>query len=129
MADKKTPNPKYIAFTVTGYPQEFRLVKDYNNICDAENVSGCNLFRAMFGLSGMSAQEVRALTFACLLDWNPKITLEEVGDLIQASDESNELGNVLGALGKALGAEEDDKPKDPPLPPPAPTPESAPAEG
>ena len=101
MADKKTPNPNFTPLRLKNSPhgEEMRLVKDFNRICDAEQISGCNLFKVLAGGGDISSCETRAMLFACLLEWNPKVTLEECGDLLGGE----ELPEILIALGKALG--------------------------
>lgn len=112
MADKKPPNPNFVVLNLKKSPTgtEIRLVKDFNHICTAEEISGCNLMKAMVGTGNISSRDTRALFYACSLEWNPTVTLEECGDLLGG----DELGTILEALGKTLGMDDAEPPPPPP---------------
>jgi len=53
---------------------------DLNAMCNYEDVTGENIFAN--ALEKLSAKEVRAMLWACLLSEDPSLTLEYVGSLI-----------------------------------------------
>ena len=57
----------------------YRLTFDFNRVCDAEDVVGIHLLRALGGPS--SAREMRGLLYALLKTGHPEVTLEEAGSL------------------------------------------------
>ena len=91
------PN-KRISFTIEGDLTKteigigtYRMEFDYNNLCEAENLTGTNLV----AFSGrMSASQTRAHVFAALRKHHPQIELREVGNLLTKDRET-----VLDALG------------------------------
>lgn len=110
-AKQKLP---FVEFVVEGVPgvyaieeQEakgFRLTYDYNEICDAENLTGLNLLSAMRNLDAMSAGQMRAVLLALLKSAHPKTTLPEAGKLL-----SNDRESVIEALRKALKVKSSDE--------------------
>lgn len=91
----KQPEP--ITFTLGDEPQVYTLQFDFNALCDAEEVAGCNLMRAVIGGAEFTATKARALLFAFLKTAHPKVTLAEAGELF-----SKDQGVVLTALIKVL---------------------------
>ncbi|HXI88453.1 MAG TPA: hypothetical protein VNH18_14675 [Bryobacteraceae bacterium] len=87
-----------VSFTLEDDPQIYKLTYDFNAICDAEAVTGCNLLQAQIRLKNLSATEVRGLLYACLKPAYPAVLLSEAGDLL-----SRDLETVSGALAEALG--------------------------
>jgi len=61
--------------------KEYLLVYDFNSICDAESVAGCNLLDAIQHMGGMSAVEFRGLLYAALKPNHPEMTIGAAGDL------------------------------------------------
>lgn len=62
---------------------ERKLCFDYNAIVQAEKATGVNLLEGMAGR--LNATNLRGLLWAALLRGSPKITIEEVGELIRPS--------------------------------------------
>jgi hypothetical protein len=85
-----------IPFTLEGDPQVYTLEFDFNAICAAEAVTGCNLMRALAGGEIFAAQ-TRGLLFACLKPAHPDVLLTEAGELL-----TRDMETVLEALSKAL---------------------------
>lgn len=105
---------EFVTFKLADDPVEYKLLKDFNKICDAEAETGCNLMRAMLGAL-TNARELRALLFGCLKTAHPSVLLSEAGDLMDRPD----WGVVLTALGKAMGWESVKEVPDVPAIPPA----------
>jgi hypothetical protein len=100
-----------VTFELDDDPQLYTLVYDFNEIADAEAVTGVNLLSAVSDMQNMSAVQLRGLLYACLKTEHPKVLVTEAGDLL-----SRDSMTVTKALGKVLGAAEEEKapPKAPP---------------
>lgn len=89
---------KVIEFTIEGDKTKteigvgmYRMEFDYNNLCAAESLAGCNLV----GFSGsISATQTRAHVFAALRKHHPEVELRDVGALL-----TKDRATVLEALG------------------------------
>jgi len=73
-------------------PRILRL--DLNAMCEFEQVIGRSLFDGSFSGAGMSAIDMRAMLWACLLGDDPELTLEQVGSLISI-DNMTEVASKL----------------------------------
>lgn len=109
---------KFVEFTIEGFEAGFpgpdgknnllKLAFDFNEIVDAEALSGCNLFYAIANPTRMTAAQLRGLVYACLkpatYDEKKKtasqLTMQEAGDLI-----SLDLKAVTTALAKCLAGD------------------------
>lgn len=65
---------------------------DLNAMCEFERITGKNIFAN--ALNNLSAQEVRAMLWACLAGEDPTLTLEQVGKLITL-DNMNDIAEKL----------------------------------
>lgn len=65
--------------------EEYTLAYDFNAIAKAEELTGLNLFTS-FSFQQLSVTKFRAMLFASLLKYQPKITVEQVGSLITAQN-------------------------------------------
>ena len=63
--------------------QDLRLAYDFNEICDAERLCGCNLLAGLENLDNLGAAQFRGLLYAALKPAHPIVTLQEVGTLIR----------------------------------------------
>ena len=77
--DKTLPN---VPLTIDGVTRH--LCFDFNAIAVAEELTGLNLLQSL-DLQNLSAVKYRALLYSTLLKENPKITIEEVGGMINLS--------------------------------------------
>lgn len=91
---------QFTEFTIEGDKEVYKLAFDFNEICEAETVTSCNLLRVLGALGRATATEVRALLYAMLKPAHPLVLLKEAGELL-----SKDMGAVTGAISQALGAE------------------------
>ena len=77
-------------------PRTLRL--DLNAMCEYEKVTGKSLFDGSFSGVGMTAADMRAMLWACLLGDDPTLTLETVGSLISVDN----MTEVASRLNKAF---------------------------
>jgi hypothetical protein len=56
----------------------FRLVKDFNVLCDVEQETGLNLLRP----ESTDSRVTRAMLYAYLKEYNPELTIFEAGNLL-----------------------------------------------
>lgn len=91
--------------------EEYRLGYDFNGLCDAEALTGCNLLTAMRDLGEASAGQLRGLLFAAIravpyegMPGSAEL-LKQCGDLLRADT----IGPVILALGHtyALGVSQE----------------------
>lgn len=93
--------PKFVDFKFEdeqrGDPPVFRLCYDFNYMVKAEEMTGCNLLRAISG--GMTSKELRATLWAMLKTGHPDVALEEAGNLMTRDRELvvDKVGEVLFA--------------------------------
>jgi hypothetical protein len=71
----------------------FRLVKDYNIMCEVEQETGLNLLTPTVNDTRLT----RAMLFAYLKPYNPDVTLSECGDLMTMDSDAcfEAMGRVL----------------------------------
>ena len=81
------------------------LKYDFNEICDAETLCGCNLMQPVCG-GGMSGIQTRALLYALLKPTNSAITVKEAGALL-TFDMSGCLGAITQVLKQPRGLEDE----------------------
>ncbi len=87
---------------------------DLNAMCSYEEVTGKNIFAN--ALNSLSAQEVRAMLWACLISEDPDLTLEYVGSLVdlenmaQVAEKLNEAFTIAMPDNEAKEAKEDTAP-------------------
>ena len=93
-----------VTFTLEDDSQEYTLVYDFNQIADAEAVTGVNLLSAISDMRTMTAVQLRGLLYACLKTAHPTVLVTEAGDLL-----SRDSITVTKALGKVLGAAEEEE--------------------
>lgn len=96
-----------ITFKLGDDPQEYKIQFDFNEVCEAESVCGCNLMRAIAG-GEISAAQTRGLLYACLKTAHPVVTLSEAGGLL-----SKDINTVLDALAQVLQAARDTEEAEP----------------
>lgn len=75
--DKTLPN---VPLTLNG--TTYHLCYSFNGIAVAEELTGLELLAGSMDLQNMNASRFRAMLYASLLKGQPKITIDEVGDLI-----------------------------------------------
>jgi len=88
------PTLPKVPLTIKG--KTYFLVFDFNAIAKAEELTGLNLLAAL-DFSNLNIVKYRALLYSALLTGSPKITLEEVGNLITVHN----MGEVTLALVEA----------------------------
>lgn len=94
---------KYSTLKIDG--EEYRLGYDFNELCEAEGLTGCNLLAGMQGLAdtGVTASQLRGMLFAalraCPYDGMPEpvALLKKCGGLIRADT----IGPIMVALGES----------------------------
>ena len=94
--------------------RERTLILSFNALCRAEEVTGINFLMGEFTFS--SVRVMRALVWSGLLHEDPTLTLEDVGDLIEAAgvdDIAREIINAFAAAMPKPNPEENDD-ADPP---------------
>lgn len=70
------------------------LCLDLNAMCEFEIVTGKNLFDGSFRGDDLSARDMRALLWSCLLGDDPTLTLKQVGSMISI-DNMSEVASRL----------------------------------
>jgi hypothetical protein len=88
---------EYVEFTFENDPQVYKLAYDFNILCDIETATGLNLMGAFLGYGAVTANQTRALLYACLKKAHPVVLLNEAGELL-----SRDMGTVLRALAKTI---------------------------
>jgi hypothetical protein len=78
--------------------KERNLRFDLNAMVEFEGVSGRNIFDGTFTGAKMSAREIRAMLWACLIHEDKKLTLDQVGGLITVGN----MAEVATKLGEAF---------------------------
>ena len=94
--EPENPTVRYARVKLKG--ETYSLAFDFNGLVIAEELSGLNLMQAFRSLGDLSISQTRALLFAALRKRHPKITLTEVGDLM----EFEALPAITRAIGEAL---------------------------
>jgi hypothetical protein len=63
----------------------YRLTYDFNAIAQAEAASGCNLLQGVAGflLNTANAAQYRGLLYAALLKAQPRMTIDQAGNLVR----------------------------------------------
>lgn len=82
---KPKGNPLLPKVPLTVGDETYTLAYDFNAIAQAEELTGLNLFTS-FDFQRLSVVKFRAMLFASLLKYHPKITLEQAGDLITSKN-------------------------------------------
>ena len=105
----------YIEFEIGGV--KHTLAYDFNKICEAEELTGCNLLAALTHLSSLSAAELRGLFYAALEAGpkhafpgrTPQESLEEAGNMIRI-DTILPIGEALSqAYGLTLAESQEEE--------------------
>lgn len=85
----------------------YKLAYSFNAIALAETAAGCNLLGGLENLGALTALQFRGLLYAALSVAQPKMTIEEAGNLIRL--------DTKGAIANALAeAYQFSMPEDPP---------------
>ena len=63
--------------------ETYLLAYSFNAIATAENVAGCNLLGGLENLTDLTARQLRGLLYAAMAVANPKVTIEQAGELIR----------------------------------------------
>lgn len=87
---------EFVVFKLDGDEHEYRLAFDFNEICAAEVVAGCNLMSVLGG-HAVDAAQTRGLLYACLKKGHPRVLLAEAGGLL-----TRDMTTTLGALNELL---------------------------
>jgi hypothetical protein len=74
--------------------KQHRLVYDFNAICAAESVAGCNLLHALENLGDLTGMQLRGLLYAAMKPFSADVTIEEVSVMIRL--------DAIGAITKSL---------------------------
>jgi hypothetical protein len=91
---------KYSTLKIDG--DEYRLGYDFNEICDTEALTGCNLLSALTNVGGASGSQLRGLLVAairaCPYDGMPEahVLLKKCGQLIRLDT----IAPIILALGE-----------------------------
>lgn len=93
------------------------LVLSFNALCRAEEVTGINFLMGEITFS--SLRVMRALVWAGLIEEDPTLTLEQVGNMIEDVGADQVATAIINAYAKAMpvvepGDQEGDEPVDPP---------------
>jgi hypothetical protein len=91
-----------VTFTLEGDPVAYTLMYDFNEIAEAEGVTGANLLQAISDMRNMTAVQMRGLLYASLKRAHPQVLLVEAGTLL-----SRDSVTVTKALAKLLGADDE----------------------
>lgn len=91
--------------------KERTLRMDFNALAKAEEITGKNWMTAE-SWKTLSAKDYRALTWACLLDEDPSLTLEQAGKLLTPRNEK-EVSDALLGMYIVQGSEAIDNEKEP----------------
>ena len=76
------PTVKFASLTID--EQEYKLVWSMNALAKAERLTGINLLKGIrSNLLNPSAEELRGLLYAAMSIAQPKLTLDDVGNLIR----------------------------------------------
>jgi len=78
--------------------RERSMCLDLNAMCEFEKVTGKSLTDGSFSGTNMSASDIRAMLWACLLGDDSELTLEQVGSLISVEN----IADVAMKLNKAF---------------------------
>jgi hypothetical protein len=73
------PTVNYVTVELSG--KKYKLAYDFSSLAIAEQLSGQNLLEAI-SLNGITMLQLQGLFFGCLIKAQPKITLAEVGLLM-----------------------------------------------
>lgn len=95
------------------------LVISFNALCKAEEVTGQSFLVGEPAFSSMRV--MRALVWSGLLHEDPTLTLDQVGDMIEAAGADVILSQIMAAYMAAMpepDEEGDGEPSDPPSPQP-----------
>lgn len=76
-------NSKYVEITLD---KPRRILFDMNAMCEFEKVTGKNFFEFSSNASKMSASDLRAFLWACLIHEDKNLTIEEVGQMINGEN-------------------------------------------
>lgn len=90
----------FATFTVDG--KEYSLHFDFNELCDAETATGCNLLSALESLGALTARQLRGLLYAMIvrfdgLSADPGEAMKQMGALIRIDT----AGSIMLAIGMA----------------------------
>lgn len=85
-----------ISFSIESDPHPYVLEYDFNFLCDAEVISGCNLMQAIAG-GQITAGQTRGMLYAFLKKANPDLLLSDAGALL-----SRDLAGTLKAITDVL---------------------------
>ncbi len=71
---------------------------DLNAMASFEEATGKNILNGTFSGSGMSARDIRAMLWACLLHEDSTLTLEQVGALITVENMTDVAARLTEAF-------------------------------
>jgi len=91
--------------------ESYPLAYSFNSIAEAEHVAGCNLLGGLENLGELSALQFRGLLYAAMKVANPKVTIEQAGELIGFGS----TGVIASALAEAYRLSMPVKKQDPPV--------------
>ncbi len=83
---------QFVTFNLDGDHVDYKLHFDFNEICNAEEVTGCNLGSAMVS-GNFTGKQLRGLLYAFLKTAHPQVLLSEAGDLL-----SRDLPTTMSAF-------------------------------
>ena len=95
--------------TLKAGEREIPLAYSFNSIAEAERVAGCNLLEGLDNLESLTALQFRGLLYAAMRVADPKVTIEQAGDLIHFGN----TGVIASALAQAYRLSMPEKKKDP----------------
>ena len=108
------PTVKYAHVSVDG--ETYKLIYNYAAIAAAERLAGCNLLMGLENLMSLSASQFLGLLYAAMSKAQPKLTMDDVAELIRLDT----MGMLQEALAEAymnsLPAKKDTDNANPPGP-------------
>ncbi len=94
-ADPTLPKTK-----LTLHGEDYWLCYDFNALATAESLTGLNMLDSMT-FQNIGVNKIRALLFAAMLKFQPKITLEQVTSLMPHPAALGEYVHIVETLAKA----------------------------
>jgi hypothetical protein len=83
---KDDPTVPFVTLALKG--TDYKLAYSFNALALAERATGLNMFRGL-DLQALNALQLRAMLWASLLKAQPKMTLEDAGDLLSSPLDCN----------------------------------------
>lgn len=95
---------EFVTFTIGDDPQVYKLCYDFNELADAETLTGLNLNAAFIG-GTVNANQFRGMLYA-FLKTSHAVTLKEAGSLMATLEGRKKCLDAVGAILGGHAAEE-----------------------